>query len=383
MMKQRSILIVCLLFFTLLSVGCGTKDAPQSNSTPQDPSIVTVKEEFLPRLKIAPVSEGDSVATLRVPARIELDEQRLARIGAAVTGRVTQIFANLGQRVARGEQLATIHSTELAAAQLAYLKALSQSELQNRAVERSRLLYASDVIGAAEVQKRENELAQARAEMQAAHGQLSVLGMTENAIKKIASSRTAYSFSSITSTQSGVVIERKVAPGQVVQPAGPLFTVADLSHVWVVAEIPEQQSGMVRNGELAQAEIPALNGKRIAGRLIYVADTVNPDSRTVTVRMDAANPDRLLKPAMLASMLIQGPPQRRLLIPSVAVVRENNIDHVFVQLDGYRFQLRPVSLGEKSNGSFSVQSGLRKGEIIVIEGAFHLNNERKRKELEG
>ena len=210
-----------------------------------------------------------------------------------------------------------------------------------------------------------------------------VLGMTENAIRKIAASRTAQSFSSIAATQNGVIIERKVTPGQVVQPAGALFTVADLSHVWVVAEIPEQQAGMIRSGELAQAEIPALNGKRIAGRLIYVSDTVNPDSRTVTVRMDAANPDRLLKPAMLASMLIQGPLQRKLLIPSVAVVRENNLDHVFIQLDVNRFQLRPVTLGEKSNESVAVQSGVSMGDIIVTDGAFHLNNERKRKELEG
>ncbi|MDO9065420.1 MAG: efflux RND transporter periplasmic adaptor subunit, partial [Sulfuricella sp.] len=231
--------------------------------------------------------------------------------------------------------------------------------------------------------KRESELAQAEAEMQASHDQLGVLGMTRSATAKLAATRTVHSLSSITATLDGVVIERKVTPGQVVQPADALFTVADLSHVWLVAEVPEQQAALIKKGEAAQAEIPALNGKRIEGRLIFVADTVNPDRRTVTVRMDVGNPERMLKPEMLASMLIQGAPQRRLLVPASAVVREDNKDHVFVQLDNTRFQLRPVTLGQENNGNIPVQAGLKGGERIVTEGAFHLNNERKRKELEG
>jgi membrane fusion protein, heavy metal efflux system len=192
-----------------------------------------------------------------------------------------------------------------------------------------------------------------------------------------------HSQSSITATLDGVVIERKVTPGQVVQPADALFTVADLSHVWLVAEVPEQQAALVKKGEAAQAEVPALDGKNIEGRLIFVADTVNPDRRTVTVRMDVNNPGRKLKPEMLASMLIQGSPQRQLQVQAAAVVREDNKDHVFVQLEATRFQLRPVTLGQESNGFITVKTGLKAGEIIVNEGAFHLNNERKRKELEG
>ncbi|MDZ7655311.1 MAG: efflux RND transporter periplasmic adaptor subunit [Sulfurimicrobium sp.] len=382
-MKRPLFPILIAVLLTAALSGCQGKEAPPAATAPVDPSLVTVPADFLQRLKIAPADEGEATETLRVPARIEVDEQRVARIGATVTGRVTQIHATLGQRVKRGEQLATLHSTELSAAQLAYLKALSQTELQRRAVERAKLLFASDVIGAAELQKRESELAQAQAEMQASQGQLGVLGMTESAMTKLAASRTVHSLSSITATLDGAVIERKVTPGQVVQPADALFTVADLSHVWLVAEVPEQQAALIKKGESAQAEIPALNGKRIEGRLIYVADIVNPERRTVTVRMDVDNPDRLLKPEMLASMLIQGAPQRRLVVPASAVVREDNKDHVFVQLDGTRFQLRPVVLGQESNGYVPVQSGLKGGEPIVTEGAFHLNNERKRKELEG
>ena len=382
-MKKLLIPFSLTMLCAALLSGCQEKESSHAAVAPADPMLVTVQADFLQRVKMVPVSEGNATESLRVPARIEVDEQRVARIGAAVTGRVTQIHATLGQRVKLGEVLATIHSTELSVAQLGYLKAMSQAELQRRAVERAKLLFASDVIGSAELQKRESELSQAQAELYASRDQIKVLGMTENAIIKLETNRNVLSQSSVTSTLDGVVIERRLTQGQVVQPADALFTVADLSHVWLVAEVPEQQAVMVKKGEAAQAEIPALGGKLIEGRLIFVADTVNPDRRTVTVRMDMSNPKRLLKPEMLASMLIESAPQRRLMVPTEAIVREENKDHVFVQLDEHRFQLRRVSLGQENHGLVPVLEGLKPGEVIVTEGAFHLNNERKRKELEG
>lgn len=373
-----------LILSSVLLTGCKAKDeAPSPVATVADPSVLNVLPAFLQRLKIAEAQESDALETLRVPARVAVDEQRVARIGAAVTGRVTQVHVTLGQRVQRGDVLATLHSTELSTAQLAYLKALSQKSLQRSAVERARLLFTADVIGAAELQKRESELSQAEAELFASRDQLSVLGVTPSSIEKLTKSRSVHSLSSITATLDGAVIERNLTQGQVVQPADALFTVADLSHVWLVAEVPEQQAATVKKGGLVQAEIPALNGKRIEGRLIFVADTVNPDKRTVTIRMDVDNSEHILKPEMLASMLIQGAPQRRLMIPVVAVVREENKDHVFVQLDKNRFQLRRVTLGQENNGKVVILEGLKAGEMIVTEGAYHLNNERKRKELEG
>ncbi|MDD5613299.1 MAG: efflux RND transporter periplasmic adaptor subunit, partial [Gallionella sp.] len=293
------------------------------------------------------------------------------------------IRAELGQRVRRGDILATLNSTELSAAQLTYLKALSQEGLQQRAVSRAKLLFEADVISAAELQKRESELLQAQAERLASNDQLRVLGMTEGDIRHLSDSRSVHSISSVISTQEGVVIERKVTQGEVVQPADALFTVADLSHVWLVAEIPEQQAALVKVGDTTEAEVSALAEQFTLGKLIFVSDTVKPETRTVTVRMDVENPERHLKPGMLASMLIRGAAQQRVVIPVVAVVREDNRDYVFVQLDAQRFQLRQVRLGQEHAGVVPVLEGLSEGERIVVEGAFHLNNERRRKELEG
>ncbi len=375
--------LLSALIFALLLGACQKKQEAPPVAVAEDPSIVTVTPELLKRLSVSAVGEGEMTETIRVPARIEVDEQRVARIGAAVTGRLTEIHADLGQRVHRGEVLAKLHSAELSSSQLAYLKAVSQEGLQMRAVSRAKLLFESDVISAAELQKRESELLQAEAERQTAHDQLEVLGMTEADLDKLAQTRTVHSLSSVVSTLEGAVIERKVTQGQVVQPADALFTIADLSHVWLVAEIPEQQAGLVRTGGVTEADIPALSGSRIKGKLIFVSDTVKPDTRTVTARMDVENPDHLLKPGMLASMLIRGVTRNRVMVPVVAVVREDNKDYVFVQLADKRFQLRQVKLGPENAGVAPVLEGLNEGEKIVTDGAFHLNNERRRKELEG
>lgn len=382
MILPKQYLLPALLLVTLLG-GCQEKQQAPAVAVAEDPSIVTVTPELIKRLTIVTVGESEIAETIRVPARIEVDEQRVARIGAAVTGRLTEIHAELGQSVHRGDVLATLHSAELSSSQLAYLKAVSQEGLQLRAVSRAKLLFESDVISAAELQKRESELLQAQAERQTSHDQLKVLGMTEKDINKLAETRSVHSLSSVIATLDGVVIERKITQGQVVQPADALFTVADLSHVWLVAEIPEQQAGLVRTGGVTEAEIPALADQAPKGKLIFVSDTVKPDTRTVTARMDVENAGRLIKPGMLASMLISGTTHKRVMVPVVAVVRDDNLDHVFVQLDSQHFQLRLVKLGEESAGVAPVLEGLVEGEKIVTEGAFHLNNERRRRELEG
>lgn len=382
MILPKLSILPALLLATLLGA-CQEKQPAPAIAVAVDPSIVTVSPELFKRLTITAVGEGDMAETLRVPARIEVDEQRVARIGAAVTGRLTEIHAELGQRVHRGDVLAKLHSAELSSSQLSYLKALSQEGLQSRAVSRAKLLFESDVISAAELQKRESELLQAQAERQTSHDQLNVLGMTENDIDKLARTRSVHSLSSVTATLDGAVIERKVTQGQVVQPADALFTIADLSHVWLVAEIPEQQAGLVRTGGVTEAEISALEDQSIKGRLIFVSDTVKPDTRTVTARMDVVNTDHRIKPGMLASMLIRGTVHKHVMVPVVAVVRDENHDYVFVQLDAQHFQLRLVKLGQENAGVAPVLEGLAVGEKIVTEGAFHLNNERRRKELEG
>ena len=350
-------------------------------STPRaasDPELVVASEEMRKHLVIKPVDTAPVSQAERIAGRIDFNEQHVARIGSAVTGRVTELNAQLGQVVKAGHLLAQLNSAELGSAQLAYLRARSQVELNRRNVERARLLLAADVIGSAELQKRESELSIAEAEMRAAADQLRVLGMGARAIEAMGRSGVINSTSQVIATAGGVVVERRVALGQVIQPADALFTVADLSRLWVVAQVPEHQIAGIKAGQTVSIEVPALGNERMEGKLVFVGDIVNPENRSVTVRTEVDNADRRLKPAMLATMVVRSQPVSKLVVPSSAVVRENNEEHVLAEVAPGQFRLTKVKLLPEEDHIRPVVSGLKAGDRVVVEGAFHLNNERKR-----
>ena len=359
-----------------------TRPAATAPATPADPRVVQPAASLVERLAVRPVARRPVSEPLSVVARVEFDEQSVARIGASVTGRITELPGVLGQSVRAGQVIAQLHSTELGNAQLGYVKAATQKDLAEKAAERARLLLAADVIGSAELQRRENELQVARLETRAAAEQLRVMGMSPASIEQTIRTGTIDSTSSVVSSVTGVIVERRVTRGQVVQPTDVLFVVADLARVWVVAQVPEALVGRVRPGQTVAIEVSS-EPAPVRGRIAWVADTVNPETRTVTVRTEVDNPRRTLKPAMLANVMIEPEPVERLVVPESAVVREGNLDHVFVRAADGRFRLTRVDLADESGGLRVVRSGLKGGEDIVVEGAFHLNNERKRAELEG
>jgi cobalt-zinc-cadmium efflux system membrane fusion protein len=357
---------------------CGDKPAETPKGPDKNPLAVAATASLSPSLKIGEAPYVEVREVLRVPGRIEVDEQRVARVGSSVTGRVNEIDAKVGMSVRRGQLLATLVSTELSSTQLGYLKSFSQMTLAERAVVRARQLFEADVIGSAELQRREAELIQSQAEVSAARDQLRVLGMSEKAVRELGRSRRVNSFASVVSSIDGMVIERKVTQGQVMQPADAMFVVADLSSVWLVAEVPERSAELVGIGETVEAEIAALPGSPVKGQLSFVAATVNPETRTVKVRMDLPNAKREYKPAMLATVLIKTRAHKSRAVPVTAVVREENKDFVFVQTGPEEFRLRPVSLGDEHDNYRVLTSGVQQGEKIVLDGAFQLNVERQR-----
>lgn len=368
--------IALALCLPLLLAAC--KDAQKSADTPadRDPDVVTLDADASAQIKVAPVTTAPVSETLRVAGRVDFDETRVNRIGATITGRVMELRASPGQTVKSGDTLAVIHSTELSNAQLGYIKAAAQASLQKRNAERARLLFESDVISKAELQRRESEYAIADAEQRAAADQLRVLGVPSAAIRRLQADGAINSVTPVVSTLTGTVVERRVTQGQVVQPSDALFLVADLSRVWLVGEVPENQAAGVLAGQSADIDVPSL-ATRLKGRIEFISDILNPETRTVTVRVALDNPDRLLKPAMLATMRIRTSPADKLVVPERAVVREADADHVFVETEPDRFRLTPVKLGIANEGLRPVLSGVRDGQRIVVDGAFHLNNLRK------
>jgi cobalt-zinc-cadmium efflux system membrane fusion protein len=357
--------------------------AKATEAKPEETSLrVRVSPEMAAQFKSEPLVAREITTSQEVAGRIEANEKRVTRIGAAVTGRVTEVLVDIGDRIQRGQTLALVSSPELTQAQLAYLRANAARELAERAEERAQLLLRADVIGSAELQRRQSELAIASAEQKAAADHLQIMGLGTEAIARLRQQGSLHPHAVVSSPLAGVVIERKISQGQVAQPGDPLFTVADLSRVWVVGELPEQTARAAQVGQTVQIEVPALGLKTWTGRIIFVGDTVNPDTRTVTIRTEVDNAARSLKPQMLATMKIATASERLPAVPQAAVVREQDKDHLVVDQGGGQYELVPVRLGEAVQGLRPVLEGVKEGQRIVVEGAFHLNNERKRAELQ-
>ena len=362
---------------------CNKKEqaAPKAEQV-SDPAIVEIKPDMATQFSVERVQLTDIAVTQRVSGKIEANEQRTTRIGSSVTGRITQVMAEVGDRVKAGQALAKLSSPELTNAQLAFLRAVSSSKLAERSVERAQQLVAADVIGFAELQRREVELSVARAELRAASDQLRLIGLSPTTIESLRENGSLASEVAITATQNGVVVERKVSQGQVAQPGDPLFTVADLSNVWVVGALPEKNANSVYLNQRVDVEVAAIGNTLLHGKIVFISDTVHPDTRTVAIRTAVNNPKFELKPQMLASLVLKGQTVRQLAVPASAVVRENGREYVFVQLDKLRFRLTEVRLDPAVGDYRPVIKGLDEATPIVVDGTFHLNSQRKRAELE-
>ncbi|BBL35917.1 cation efflux system protein CusB [Nitrosomonas stercoris] len=387
-MNLRTSIIIAVFACTLLLIaGCNNNVEQEMPPKPvetesADAHVIFLRPDLLQRVKTGHPFFADISEKLHVPGQIKVNETKLVQVGASFTGRIVEVYAHLGDNVAAGAKLARMTSPELVQAQLAYLRANSLAVLAERAAIRARQLFTEDVISAAELQRRESESQVSNAELSAARDQLLLLGIDNQAIQDLTRHGQILPSVVITAPRNGIVITRNVTLGQVVQPSDQLFTLADLSELWVVGDVPEYTALFVEQGQHVKIHVPALGDANFDGTIIFVSDIVNPLTRTVAVRTEVDNSERKLKPDMLATVQIDEHARERLVIPEGAVVREHNEDHVFVAQEDGGFELTRVKLDGLVNHLRPVLEGLTPDQLIIVEGAFHLNNERKRKDLE-
>lgn len=384
-MKFKLSIIGSIVIAALLLTGCdkaSEEQAPKQSTAERDINSITARPELEGRIEIGQPALIDLADKILVPSRVQVDEERTAQIGSYVTGRIISMFVILGDYVKAGDRLARITSPDLTQAQLAYLRAVSRVVVTQKATERARHLLAADVIPLAEVERRQSELEIAQAELSAATDQLRLFGMGDQELKELKKRGKILPWMDIKATREGYVIARNVMVGQVVQPADPLFQVADLSHVWVVGDVPEQIAREVHLEQHVEIQVPALGAQLMDGVIIFVSDTINRLTRTVMTRVMVENSERKLKPDMLANMHITDPQHKVLVVPESAIVRELNQDYVFIALGDNRFQRVPVELGPEVADLRPVIKGLTIDQRIVTAGAFHLDSERKLAELE-
>ena len=330
-------------------------------------------------IKIEEVSYHALGQDIQISGTIQINENHLAHVGTRIPGRITEISANLGEWTRKGSPLASMDSPELGQAQSDYLNAKAKAIVAEKAYERARKLLEGKVIGTAEFQRREGDDTATRAEVQNFKEKLRLSGMTLEALEDLENRRIVQSQVRILAPLSGKVTERNVTLGEMVEPSKTLFTIADLSRLWGIADLPEQEISKVKKGLLTRVSVSAFPKEFFQGRITYISDMVDPATRTVKIRVEIANSSGRLKPQMFASFSVStGEAKKELSVPDSAVVLEGDKTIVFIVKEENKerlFEKREVRLGSEVQGYYPVVSGLKPGEKIVTKGAFVLKSE--------
>ncbi len=316
---------------------------------------------------------GEGVIAL---GELKVNEQAYAEVGAPIAARVVRLLAAPGQSVRRGQALAELQSVELGQARAGQTAARARVELARKTAERKRGLAAERIVSRGELQRAEADLAEAEADLQAAEAGVSALGV------RVQPGRGDLSGFSLLSPLSGTVLERAAVQGQMADPSRPLFRIADLSHLWLVLQAPERDAVRVRVGSPAEIALAALPEQKLRGTVVWVGGEVDAHSRTVPVRIDLPNTEGRLKPGMFATAWIGtgGVGEKVVALPVTALQRMDNQWAVFLPRGEGRFEVRPVERGRDLGNEVAIVSGLKPGELVVVEGAFVLRAEAEKKE---
>jgi cobalt-zinc-cadmium efflux system membrane fusion protein len=342
------------------------------------------------RIRVAPVEKRALSGVLNTTGRVDFNQDRLAHVSPRVPGRVHRVRATLGDRVRPGQALAVIDSIELGRARSAFLQAKVRLELARRTLEREQGLLEDRITSEQSVLEARSAEQSALAAYQAARQELRLLGLSSRQIAATSADDPFAALFSLSSPMAGTVVEKHVSLGEVVSPERNLFTVADLSQVWIWIDVYERDLALVHLEDDVEVRVDAFADRTFEGKVAYIRSQVDPDTRTARARIDVVNRDALLRPGMFATVLVTDPhgaggaqaPQV-LVVPSGAVQRDGQEHVAFVVAGENRYQRRELELGRRTDAYVEVIDGLAAGESVVVEGTFLLKSEAAKEQMGG
>jgi RND family efflux transporter MFP subunit len=359
-------------------------DMPSSDdSTESTPANTELQVELGPddlkkaQLQTVHVDMGETASTLRVPGIVNPDEYHEVHVTPLVGGVIKQVPVVLGDHVRRGQPLAVIFSSDLADAETGYLAMLAELEADHKKLERTQNLLK---LGAAS-QEEEEEVAASHAaheaHVRAGLEKLRLLGASDRQIAALKQAEQIDANFSVPAPINGIVLTRTANLGLVTNMSQELFTVADLSTVWVMASINEKDFSTVHVGTTATVTAQAYPGRVWKGRVVYIQPQVDPNTRTAQARIEVANPGESLRLDMYMDVAFTAESGKGLTVPEAAVQAIGEKQYVFLPVkdsDG-SFAVRQVRLGPASNGYYPVLDGLKLNDEVVKDGSFILKAE--------
>lgn len=361
--------------------------APKAAGTP---GIFRPTAEQLASLKIVTVREQNFRTEYLTDGKIAVNGDRTTPVFSPYSGRVTKIIANLGDNVRTGAPLLTLDASEfvqaqndLAAAAAALNTARSQLHHAQINEKRKHGLYDIQAGSLQDWQQSQADLSAAQNTVRAAdialtavRNRLRILGQSGNAIDSLENGAHVGPRASITAPIGGMVIDRQVGRGQYVQSnsSTPLYTIADMSSVWLIANVREEDAPLIRRGAPLEVRVTALPKKLFKAKINYVAPSIDPNTHRLAVRSEIPNPEGLLKPEMFASFTIAGVGEAPAIgVPEQAILYEGDTARVWIlQKDG-SLSLRPIRTGRTNNGMVEVLAGLSSGDRVVTSGSLFID----------
>ena len=382
------------LMLTLLTAGCWPFSSKEPASQPaKSGDNIRVTQEQTRQIDIVPVE----LVLFRVqrPAigQIAFNEDASTVVLSPFSGRVTRLIAKIGDDVKNGDPLFEIDSPEVVQAQTDLIaavqglsKAKSQLALAKRVLDRQTSLLADRATAQRDVDAAQNDYALVQSDLTTAEGTLTaarnrmrvIIGRNPEEIERVERERLINPLITVNAPIEGTIIARKVGPGQYVRSdaADPLYSIANLTTMWLKANVPENDISIVRVGQEIEVKVTALPDRTFKARIIAIGSTSDTATRRVVVRSEIPNPDRALRSEMFASFKIAiGEGGASPSVPVESVIREGELATVWVQHEPLLFQRRKVKLGLEQNGRLQILEGLATGEMVVGRGAIFVDNE--------
>ena len=358
----------------------------ESPAVAETSSVVMLSPEQQAALAVEVVQKHSEQTDVTVPGKIAFNGEKVTSVLSQFSGRIVRLDATVELTVKAGQVSGTIDTPDIVGIQSDYQQSLTAErsarttlDLATRTRERNERLAKAEAIPQRDLQQSQadesraaDDLKRAESAIAAARGRLQSAGLKEVEIERLGSGTTAVNrLMPILAPISGTIIERKAGVGQVVQ-AGtgdPLFMIADLSTVWINADVYEDQLARIHQGESMKVTTPAYPNESFTARVDQIGSTIDPDKHTVAVRCVVGNPAHRLKPGMFANVVLSAAATIEVLtVPSSAIVAEGDQRSVFVEESPGRYIKRAVEIGDEINGATIVRSGLKEGDRVVVRG---------------
>jgi membrane fusion protein, heavy metal efflux system len=385
----RPIVTVCLCLFLGLFHGCQRETAntgEKATSADGDADRwlrLTPAEIVQAGIETSAVTRGEFRVHRQFPATVQPNENELAEVTTLISGRVVDVYVDFGEDVKKGTTLARLHSADLGLTEAAYLKGGAKLHEADLAYRRAKNMLDHKAVSQAEFYRREAVMKSARAEAREAKHRLELLGVGDREIQRLEREQTIRSDVAISAPFAGRIISRNVTRGEIVDQHKRLFTVADLSNVWVVGSVPEKDVQFIRKDQMVEVIAAAYPHAIFPGKITYLADVLDSSTRTMRLRVTVPNPDKVLKPEMFALVLVYAAAMPDVVtVPLAAIQNGATSPLVFVRRDGDQFEARAVKVGEESDEVVAILDGLQAGEQVVTKGAFVLKSEAERHNIE-